>query len=542
MANGLAPVSGSWTRAKAAHLLRRTLFGPTRDELEDATTSGLNATLNTLFGPRTSWGEPVNHFYQNSEVPVGTSWVNRSMSANFDVGVYRYPSLRGWYWNNLLHHDTNIMARMTMFWINHFGMGDVGEHRAEFQTIELFNSFGAGNFREMIERITVHPAMLRFLDGQSNNRWNPNENYARELFELFTIKIGPQNPNDQEDYTNYTEDDIRAAKFILTGWRNNGFWSSDVDEISSYFDANWHEPGPKTLSHRFNNAVIQENGADEYKDLIAVIFQQPETARAICRELYRFFVFSEIDATVESGVITPLANLLIAEDYELEPVLRNLFSSQHFYDMSVRGPVIKNPYEFIVSMARPLGGFAHLGLTLNGNAGLQTRYDLGTAHMWWAVQMEMDFLLPPTVSGWPAYYQSPAYYRSWVGSATLKRRKAIVDTYTGNGIYTRQDGNDNNYQPRPFDYLGFIDSLSSPYDVNEMILEITEIFLPRELHPDQVAALKNQLLPDLPDMEWARQYGDYQSSPNNPDVVNPLLAKVKAFFRAMFSLAEFNLM
>ena len=540
--SGLAPYAGPWGWDQAAHLLRRTLFGPKKEEIRSAANAGLSATLNQLLAAPTLPSPPVNHFFGNDpKVPVGQTWINASHDPNVSVGDYRFPSIRGWYWQNLIHHDYNIMAKMTMFWINHFGMSDVGEHRAEYQTIALFNEKGTGNFKTMIEEVTVLPSMLKFLNGQSNSKWTPNENYARELLELFTIQKGPQIGT--EDYTNYTEDDVRAAARILTGWRTRGMWSDSVDVVESYFDVNRHELGPKTMSHRFDNAVIgadESNAENEYKELIDVIFGKVETARAFSRELYRFFVNCHLTGSVESQVIQPMAQLLISNNFEVKPVLEALLGSQHFYDMAVRGPMIKSPYEFIVSMARPLGGFSHLGLDLSGTDNLQTRYDVGLSHHWRARNMEMDFLYPPTVAGWKAYYQAPTFYRNWIGSATLKQRKAIVNTYTGNGIYTRQDGNDD-YQPRPFDYFAFVGALDSPSDPNELILECAQIFLPRELDMAQLDALKDQLIPGLPDSEWSRQYGDYLSSPYNPDVVNPVRNKLRAFFRALFSMAEFNL-
>lgn len=543
--SGLSPYAGPWGWDQAAHLLRRTLFGPKKEEIANARDAGLAATLDQLLAAPTLPTPPLNHFFENDpKVPVGATWIEKSHDPNVSVGDYRYPSIRGWYWQNLIHHDFNIMTKMTMFWINHFGMADVSEHRAEYQSIALFNEFGTSNFKEMIEKVTVLPSMLSFLNGTTNSRWTPNENYARELLELFTIQKGPQIGT--EDYTHYTEDDVRAAAKILTGWRDNGFWNNEIDIVDSYFTPNRHTPGVKTMSFRFDNAVIGSDdpnydASQEYKELINVIFGKAETARAFCRELYRFFVYYDITSEVESQVIQPMAQLMISNDFEILPALRALLGSQHFFDMAVRGPMIKSPYEFIVSMARPLGGFSHLGLDLSGTDNLQTRYDLGSNHHWWANNMEMDFLYPPTVAGWKAYYQTPSFYRNWIGSATLKQRKSIVNAYTGNGIYTREQGNDNSYLPRPFDYFAFVASLETPFDANELIAECVQIFLPRELAPVQLDALKDQLLPGLPDSEWSRQYADYQANPFNPDVVNPVRNKLKDFFRALFSMAEFNL-
>lgn len=541
--SGLTPYSGPWGWDQAAHLLRRTLFGPSKAEIVNAQSVGLNATITQLLAVPTLPSPPVNHFSPDDpKVAIGEVWLDKSHNSNIDVGLYRYPSIRGWYWQNLIHHDFNIMSKMTMFWINHFGMSDVAEHRAEYQSIAFFNEFGTSNFKTIIEEITVLPSMLSFLNGDSNSRWTPNENFARELLELFTIQKGQQVST--EDYTNYTEDDIRAAAQILTGWRNTGFWSTDIDVVESYFQSDQHSPGIKTMSYRFDNAEIGSDdpnydASQEFKELINVIFGKAETARAFCRELYRFFVYYDITSAIESQVIEPMAQCLITNNFEIKPVMQALLGSQHFFDMAVRGPMIKSPYEFIVSIARPLGGFSHLGLDLSGVDNLQTRYDLGISHHWWANNMEMDFLFPPTVAGWKAYYQTPTYYRNWIGSATLKQRKSLVDSYTGDGVYTQTNGG--GYDPRPLDYFSFVAALETPFDPNELVAECVQIFLPRELDPLQIDALKEQLIPGLPDSEWSRQYADYLANPFNPDVVNPVRNKLRAFFRGLFSLAEFNL-
>jgi len=545
--SGLDPYTGPWNHAQAAHLLRRTLFGPKKSEITETIGLGMSNALNQLLADPVPPSPPVNHFFtEDPNVPIGATWIESPNVPGVEVGQYRRPSLRGWYWQNLLHHDFNIMSRMTMFWINHFGMADVSEQRSQYQYINLFNEFGTGNYRTMIEKITVNPGMLEFLGGKDSNQWNPNENYARELLELFTIQKGPA--VSQGDYTFYTEDDIVPIARALTGWRIRGSWSTSRGVVESYFYENWHDPDPKQLSYRFDNVVINNTsngGRDEYKDVIAVIFGKEETARSFCRELYRFFVYYDITPQIENDVIGPLAQVLIAADFEIRPTLRALFGSQHFYDMAVRGPLIKSPYEFTVSMARTLGGFGHLGLDLadntNSNPQLLTAYQLGLSHHWRNSGMDMDFLYPPTVAGWKAYYQSPGYYRNWIGSATLKQRKKLVNSYTGAGIYT-QENNSGDYLPRPFDLFQFVADLDDPYEAAELVAESVRIFLPRELHPNQLYSLKQQLLDGQMDQEWRIQYTDARANPFTSNIVNPVRNRLRKFFRALFSLAEFNLM
>lgn len=531
-AAGLAPYAGAFGRAQAGHLLRRAMFGPTNAEIDRAAAQGLSATLTQLLAPGTPPPPPVNHNnFPDPNVPAGQTWVNTRFSDTVDVGMYRWPSLRGWYFQNLLEGQFSLMDKMAVFWMNHFGMADVGDHRVQYDYIQMFRGWGAGNLRTILQEITVHPAMLKFLNGRYSKMPTPDENYARELIELFTIRRGPQvnAPGDEyNDYTHYTQQDIIAAAHVLTGWRVRGMWSSEDDTVETYWQDSWHDTAPKQFSPRFGNAVIQNNGPEEYKDLIDLILAQAETSRSIARRLYRFFVFSDIPAAVERDVIEPLAALLRNNDWNLAPALRALLGSQHFFDMSVRGPMIKMPYEYVIGVLRPLGGFGHLGFDL------ETAYSMGNTLHWLSRNMEQDFLYLPTVSGWPAYYQAPGYFRNWISSTTLQKRQEFVNAATGYGVWTAGSG-------RPLDFLAFLNSLSNRFDVNAMIQEIAEIFLPRPLDASQLVVLKAALLGDLEDMEWTNQMLLLQDSPGNPDVYLPIQNKLKAFLRDLLGTAEFHL-
>lgn len=522
---GLNAYTGTFDRTRAAHLLRRCTVGPTLAEIDAAVDRGLQATLDLLLAPAAPPGPPVNTIYDGDpRVPIGATWIKSRHLPDGASSEYRWKSLRGWYHYDLIRSRMDIREMMTLFWINHFGMADVGEHRSQFKYIQLFRSYATGNFRELIEKITVHPSMLAFLNGRYNNKWAPDENYARELLELFTVQKGK--PGD----VNYTEEDIREIARVLTGWRVEGHWSREVDIVKSYFDPEWHDTESKQLSEHFGNAVIENQGGQEYKTLIDIIFRHKETARAIVRDLYTFFVDHRIDDDVEYGAIRPLARLLVDNDFELRPVLRNLLESNRFFATKVRGTMVKSPYIFMTSMARSLGGYGYLKLDQ------ADRYHLGNSFHWWGNNMGMDFLYLPTVSGWKAYYQSPAYYRSWITAANLQQRRKFVDGMCGSGIWA-------NGESRPVDWFRFIASLTNPEDPNALIRDVIDLFIAAPLHPDQVKALKESLLPaGLEDFEWTIQYRQYLANKNNyEEYGRPVYNKIRDLFRALFNMAEFHL-
>jgi uncharacterized protein (DUF1800 family) len=163
--------------------------------------------------------------------------------------------------------------------------------------------------------------MLLYLSGSQNTNAAPNENYSRELLELFTIGKGDAVGNG--DYSNYTEDDVIEMAKVLTGWRVRGL--NNPDSQVSFFANGKHTSGTKNLSHRFNNATISENGDHEYKDLIDLIFEQEECSKFITRKLYRWFVNSEITDEIETNIILPLAEIIRNNEYDISQALKNYY-------------------------------------------------------------------------------------------------------------------------------------------------------------------------------------------------------------------------
>jgi uncharacterized protein (DUF1800 family) len=524
---GLAPFEGEWTKATAAHLLRRTTFGPTFSEINTVAQAGLSRALSALLQALPPPQPPILHRQETEPVvQVGSTWINAPHPSG--GGAFRSQSLKGWYFLNIMQSPTNIREKMVLFWLNYFGISGVVDYRAKYKTIRVFQELAVGNFRAMINRITVDPSMLIFLNGDISDERNPNENFARELLELFTIQKGPQVA--PGDYTTYTEQDIVEIARALTGWRNYPFYFSDDDTpIESYFDPAKHDTGTKQLSHRFGNAVISNSGANEYKKVVDIIFLQEETAKAFCREIYRFFVFYEISSETEQEVIVPLANIFRDANYEIQPLLESLFGSKHFYDMSIRGAMIKNPEDFIGSIYRPVGEFSHLIFP-----SIQVRYEAAVFHNNWSSQLDMDFLSAPTVAGWLAYYQAPNFYRSWISTSTIQRRFDLVLKFM-TPLYSV------NTFRLPVDWRSFLSSLSNPFSLDAVLSDVIGTFLPREIHPDQVIVLKDSVLQGLEDSEWRDNYVLYVTNPADVGIAITFERRMYQLFTRLFGMPEFQL-
>ena len=447
---GLDPYAGPWGFEQAAHLLRRTIFSPTYAQMKTVADMGLPATIDQLLADQPMPDPPLNHnFAGDPYVPIGETWIDAAYQIGFGNKFYRFQSLYAWTAGNLLQEGISLREKMTLFWHNHFVTAEINDPKYTYRYITLLRSQALGNFRQLAKDVTIDPAMLRYLNGNENTKVAPNENYARELLELFTIGKGElAGPG---DYTTFTEDDVVAIAKVLTGWRDIGFNTIEPGAaIDSIFVPNRHDTSTKQLSHRFDNVQIADAGADEYKNLIDIIFQQDEVARFLARKLYRWFVYYEIDELTELNVIEPLAQVLLDHDFDVKPALAALLQSEHFFDPLNYGVMIKNPVDFLTSLLKPFEVAFPSELAPQYQAWLTVAQVLAP--------LQMEVYNPPSVAGWKAYYQEPTYYRQWINSVTLPVRMGASDAMTLLGF---QIG-DFHVEIDVLEFVGTIDNPSDP--------------------------------------------------------------------------------
>jgi uncharacterized protein (DUF1800 family) len=525
----LEPYAGVWEQAQAAHLLRRTTFGPTKTSIQQALDQGLDATILQLF---TDLPLPEPPRYYDTEegddpnVLPEESWVDTPLPEEGNVLPNRTRSLQAWTMGLLLNEDISIREQLCLFWHNHFAINNsVSDARFWYRYITTIRGQAWGNFRQLCKDITIDPCMLRFLNGNQNEAGSPNENYARELLELYTVGKGLfAGPG---DYTTFTEQDVEAMARVLTGWTDTGYQTTDPEEeLSAVFQPELHDVLPKQLSARFAGVVIGDLGEEEYAHLIDVIFAQDEVARHICRKLYRWFVYYKIDELTEAQVILPLAQLLNDNDYEIAPVLQVLLRSNHFYNILNQGPMIKHPIQFVLNPIRQCG--------VAFPEEWQEQYLLWHRLHELTDNMDMAYYDIPEVAGWKAYYQQPLFYRNWINSISLQQRSGyirnlVVNGYTPGEITLRMDP------------LAFIATLDDPLEPNAMIAEIATLLLPQPLEPGQLTALKEILIPGLPDFEWTLEYGNYLGNPDDETTRQAVESKLQDFFVGLFNMAEFHL-
>ena len=408
-AGDLQPITAAdWNRERAAHLLERAGFGATPDDVQQSLALGARAAVAALVRPRTG-DDPALGAFQPSGIPdAGIDPFPQSRPLATDtakargvaIGIEVKPAgnrrlqpvvdkfffwlrasalecnrINYWWANRMLLTRRPLVEKMALFWHGHFATHEdkVRDHRKMLKQIELLQRAGLGNFRELMIAVAQDPAMLAFLDAGANVKGAPNENFAREILEMFTMGVG-----------RYSERDIREAARAFTGWNALG--------TRFVVDAERHDGGLKTIFGR--------EGHFDGVQVIDQILAQPATADYIAGRIYRFFVREDLSALTQRR----LGAVLRDNQYELAPLLETIFLSRDFYSAASVGTRIKGPVELLVSTYRKLG--------LRDVPGLPDFNEVTGA-------LGQHLLHPPTVAGW-------AHGRAWITPGLLIERGNFV--------------------------------------------------------------------------------------------------------------------
>lgn len=538
----LDPYTASWTSREARHLLRRTTFGPSIQMVKKAVSKGLDQTVDELFTLLPVPDPPLKSIpdgtggnqLDDPGALYGETWVNAAPFPNVNPPMYRNRILRSrskslysWTILQIWYSGISIQEKLALFWHNHFVVGDATIAHREYIYYSLLRSFTTGNFRELTKEITIDTSMLYYLSGAENTVDAPNENYSRELLELFTLGKGAlAGPG---DYTTYTEEDVVTMAKVLTGWRVLPV--SNPDTLTAQFSPIRHSPGDKQLSYRFNNSIIAENGEQEFRDLIDVIFQQDECARFIMRKLYRWFVDHDITEDIEANIIAPLASLIRNNNYEIAPALKVLFKSEHFYQSTAC--MIKSPLDLMMSATRGLEVIPPQG-------NVEKEYDHAYHIYIMSADLEQALFYHPDVAGWKAYYQEPQFDKLWINNLMLPKRHEFCRLMVEGGTFSYNDINYNITDLIPV--LDIVNQIPEAPDPDSLITSLADMMFNYAITETQVASLKDILIPGLPDFEWTVEYASYLSDPSNQPLATSVENKLKSLFSVMVRMSEFQIM
>ncbi len=534
--SGINPYTGPWTTNEVIHLLKRTMFGAKKADVDFFSGMTMNQAVDALLNiplAQLTPPPPVKNYANSTDptdpdnaVVAGQTWVNTNTNDG-NVNGARVLSYKNWWMGQLVNQDRNILEKLTMMWHNHFATETEVINRAiwAYQNNTILRRNVLGNFKQFAREITLDTGMLFYQNGYLNTNAEPDENYGRELQELFVVGKGADNATQ-----GFAEADVKAAARVLTGWQINPTTNT------SFFNSNRHDSAPKQFSAFYNNTLIPGRtgptaGGLELDDLLNMLFSINDPSLHICRKLYRWFVYYEIDAAAEVNVIAPLAQIFRTNNYEIKPVLETLLKSEHFFDVLNQGCFIKSPVDIIVGVCREFSVVFPPVAT-----------DYAGAYNTWLLLNTLAFVFqqyigdPPNVAGWPAYYQQPQYYELWINSDTLPKRNQFTDQMLLTG-YTRGGKNIR------IDPTIFAKSLPNPGDPNLLISDsITYLFrLPL------IQASRDQLKVDIllsgqtSDFYWTNAWNAYIANPGDMTNANIVRTRLTALYQYLMKLAEYQL-
>lgn len=509
----LSEFTGTLGYKRAAHLLRRASFGPTKAEIDNFATLTPTLAIAKLFQ------QPLPDPQLPVDPETGTEWfISGTTEANSgDSDLQEF--FKGWFIGQMLSVGINpdislaYSTREKIVFFIHTVLtaiqSKIDNSRSLYFENQLYRLFAfdktAGvkfNFKELTKKASVDNAMLRLLDGNLNIKGSPNENYARELHELYTIGRGLEGTlpsvTDPGDYFLYREQDVQAAAKVLSGWDIDDTYSNIDPDTNlprgkirgSLTNASGHDNDRKQFSDRFNGAIIQadptllagtnateQSALDEVSQLIDMIYSKPETARNICRRIYRFYVYHDISQTIDDTIIAEMASTFAAKEFKLQPVLEELFKSQHFYEAAAGvtddnfGGIIKSPLDLMVGTMRIFNIQAQLP---NPITTAEAYYGKTNELIRSVSDMGMHFYEPFDVAGYDAYHQFPIYHRSWISTNYLTNRYNFI----------RQLVSENQNMPGALkiDLVDFVKtkfSNTTSSNARDLIIELTKYLLPQ---------------------------------------------------------------
>ena len=527
--SGINPYTGPWTTNEVIHLLKRTMFGAKKVDVDYFVSRSMSQSVDELLSPTAPDPNPPVKEYVTSTQPgtpdsniaQGTTWVN-DINGDGTVQSQRRSSYKKWWTGVMINQDRSIKEKMQFFWIDHFGneAGDVGNANWVYKQHTTIRQNCLGNFKQLVRDMTVDIAMLRYLNGYLNTAAAPDENYGRELQELFTLGKGPD--------SKYTEQDVKEAAKVLTGWQING------TTYQAVFTSSRHSTVSKQFSSFYNNTLITgRTGATagdlELNDMLNMIFAQNEVAKFIVRKFYRWFVYYDIDATTEANVITPLADIFRNNNYNIKPVLTTLFKSEHFFDVLNQGCVIKTPADIVV------GSMREYDVKMPALTDWDTNYGHWNTLYSFMFNMGLNIHDPANVAGMPAYYQEPSFHEIWITTDSLPKRNQFTDIMTNTG-YTR-----NNIKMQ-FDFVAYAKTLSNPGNPNDIIDDALKYLYRLNLSPQVKQQMKTQMLLSNQqyDYYWTNAWMAYIASPTTANF-NIINTRLKDLFRYLMNLSEYQL-
>ncbi|MCX6215839.1 DUF1800 family protein [Spirosoma sp.] len=543
----LSPYTTVLTAQTAAHLLRRATFGPTPDEIADFTgITAQEAVARLLENCRYDTRPPVE--LNETKATIGQPFMALPFDPdrNYELG----QCVRYW-WLALMTSPAAapaLLEKLTLFWQNHFVVTRtvVGDYRFIYQYIQFIRANALGGFHTLVTGMTKEPAMLAYLNGDQNQVGSPNENYARELQELFTV--GAVDANGTK---NYTEDDVKAAARVLTGWGHTNQNAEGSTHITTTFTNSLHDAADKVFSVHYNNTTIQGRAASasngdsagdaELNDLVSMLLLHPQCPRFICRKLYRWYVNPTVTAAIEANVIGPLADFFAspANKFAIGPVIEKLLTSQIFFDTANIGTFVKSPAELIIGSMRFFN--QPVPDMVTDSVAFRKYFEFVFYQM---NDMQMGLIDQPAVQGYDAYYQT-GLTRLWINTTTIGLRGNLTDAYIWRWLEIKPG------YTLGIDLLAWItDSQPNFSDVTgtpaitcaDVLLRLQKNLFAVDLSQVQADFLIDTIMMQgVPRTDWVYEWNAYRRQPTNAVSRFGVLLRLQNLMRYMLRMAEYHI-
>jgi len=549
---------------KDKHILRRACFNYSKTTIDYFATLTPEDAVNELSNePVLFWEHPYDPVV-NSEtgVPDGF-WMHTENTTpeNFTTGHFRKKAIiSGWWWYNA--QKQNCLKHKLVFFLHScftLSKHDGVPRSSYFYDYLRLLDFYAYDLKTLAKKITFDNSILYYLDNNTNNKNNPNENYAREFLELFTILKGEQ--IGEGNYTTYTESDVQNAAKVFSGIKNKPLRDNldpDSQIPMGYVNTAQHDIQDKTFSEAFDNQTISGQSTQlgviqEVDDFVEMIFSQQATAISYCRKLYRFYVKSEWDEEVEDDIIIPLSNQLIANNFNLLEVLETLLMSQHFYDEDsndnsdqIIGSIVKSPIQLIsetinlldISFPNPEASANNPPDSFNDDLLNFKIFYYNFAYLSFFTSTALRPFSPDTVAGYPAMYQSPSFDRNWFTSNTIIGRYKLIECFITGQNRINNTGANIRIQFDSVEYVENSGNFSAVNNAITLVQEIADLIYCESIGSSRVNYFVSILTDGLEAYYWSSAWTDYLQTGNQVQVKT----RLDSLFTGMLNAAEFQLM
>lgn len=570
----LSKYNGEFGVVQKKHLLNRTMVGFCNRHYKDLEGLNIDQAIDLIFTKDTMQEPKNNYYWVLSKEEYKEKYISEDVEPNqpfIDRPYLSYPGNREYLgderrraffssiYENIYNQKTSIHWRLFLFLHNLVPskFDNFLGHKGMFNYTKLVFDSCFSSYKDFIYNVTFDGSMLYYLNLARSTKEKPDENYAREIQELFTVGKRP--------FAKFTEQDVREAARLLVGCGVDFGITvlGEGHENTPIFNSSNHDTGDKQFSPFYDNKIIRgregDEGIEEVKEFVDMLCQTEENSIYIVRRLYQFFVYPSLTEEIEELIIKPLSKIYKENNFSLIEPLKVLLKSEHFYLNNIENSLIKSPIDFIIGMIKETDivnkGVLYVNDGMNNYNSLfnynyfgekekdisHIKYQIGMTIKYYSENLGMGLLAPPSVSGWPAYYQEPVYDLFWLNSSTFQSRFNLSKDFMSGGVWIDAliNGRQIRYRPNIIEYLN---SFSNPFEYTSFIEEMTFRLLGGEPSSSTLLDLNQALLGGNSEDHWKEELEKILLT-DNPDESSyySISWRIGAAFEVVGTSGEFHL-